>query len=182
MRRGDGRRPDFRDDAMPDDSSDTTLAALTQLFAELGAPEPGRWARSQLEEGIPQLARFLLLRAAWRTILRDGDTAWIDATIASAERTPDAPFAGVGAALARLRAAGARDEDVAEVARGMQAAALFAFCQLLDDAPHEEPEVADVRWALLQVTPEGQLVGQVSALHASVLETDPTGREMRPRR
>jgi hypothetical protein len=40
------------------------LQELTELFARLGAPRPESWARSQLEEGIPQLARFVFLRQA----------------------------------------------------------------------------------------------------------------------
>ncbi len=37
---------------------------LTELFARLGARDPEKWARSQIKEGIPQLARFLFLRQA----------------------------------------------------------------------------------------------------------------------
>jgi hypothetical protein len=159
---------------------ESALAALTQLFAELGAPNPGAWARSQMEEGAPQLGRFLFLRQAWRHVLADGDTAWIAPTIAAAQQQPDAPFAGVGHALARLRAAGARDEDVSDVVRGMQAAMLFAFCRLLDDPGTLEPEVQDMRWALVQVTPDGDVAAPLAELHAGVLATDPTGREMRP--
>lgn len=158
-----------------------TLAALTQLFAELGAAHPERWARTQLEHGMPQMARFLFLRQAWGQLLRDGDVAWITPTIAASDARPDAPFAGVGHALARLRAAGARDEDISEVVRGMQAASLYAFCRLLEDPGPLEPEVRDVRWALVQLSPEGDIVGPVPALHESVLETDPSGREMHPR-
>ncbi len=158
------------------------LRALTQLFAELGAPHPEAWARSQLAEGIPQLARFLFLRQAWASVLAEDGALWIDATIGASADEPDAPFAGVGAALARLRAAGARDEDITDVARGMQAAALFAFCRLLEAPGPIEPEVEQVRWALVQVGPDGQVLGRIPALHESVLETDPTGREMRPRR
>lgn len=156
------------------------LRALTQLFDELGAPAPERWARVQLEHGVPQLARFLFLRAAWRHVLADGDTSWIDATIAASRAEPEAPFAGVGAALARLRETGARDADVSDVVRGMQVAALFAVLRLLDGAPAAEPEVADVSWALVQVNPDGDVVAPIPALHASLLDTDPTGREMRP--
>ena len=163
--------------AMTDDAG---LQALTQLFAELGAPAPERWARMQLEHGVPELARWLFLRAAWGHVLADGDVAWIDGTIAASRAQPDAPFAGVGAALARLRAAGARDADVSEVVRGMQVAALFAHLRLLDGAPAAEPEVADVGWALVQVSPDGDVVAPIRALHASLLDTDPTGREMRP--
>ena len=161
-----------------DDSA--ALRGLTHLFADLGAPNPERWARAQVEHGVPELARFLLLRGVWRHVLADGDTAWIDGIVASSAANPDAPFAGVGAALARLRERGARDEDVSEVVRGMQVAVLFAVLRLLDGAPAAEPEVAHVRWALVQLTPDGDVVAPIPALHASLLDTDPTGREMRP--
>jgi len=39
---------------------------LAALFQKLGARDPDHWARSQVEEGVPQLARFLFLRQAWR--------------------------------------------------------------------------------------------------------------------
>ena len=157
-----------------------SVEELTALFRRLGAREPESWAASQVTEGIPQLARFLFLRQAWRSILPDGETSWIDPTIAESERVPDAPFAGVGFALARLRAAGAADADVTDVARGMQAALLAAICYQLEDPGELEPEVADVGWALVQVDPAGVVLGEIGGLHESVLETDPTGREMRP--
>jgi hypothetical protein len=161
-------------------TDDAGLRALTQLFAELGAPAPERWARTQVEHGVPELARYLFLRAAWRHVLADGDTGWIEGTVQAARAQPDAPFAGVGAALARLRDAGAHDADISEVVRGMQVAALFALLRLLDGAPGAEPEVADIGWALVQVSPDGAVGAPIRELHASLLDTDPTGREMRP--
>ncbi|MEW5927729.1 MAG: hypothetical protein AB1941_09595 [Gemmatimonadota bacterium] len=158
-----------------------SLPALTKLFAKLGAPNPESWAESQIEEGIPQLARFLFLRQAWREVLPDGDTSWIDSWIEESRRSPDAPYAGVGAALARLRASGADDQDLTELVRGMQAQLLFALCYQLEDPGELEPEVQDVLWALVQVNQDGEVLGHISGLHESVLETDPTGREMRPR-
>jgi hypothetical protein len=41
--------------------------------------------------------------------------------------------------------------------------------------------VADILWVLAQVDEDGDLIGPIGGLHESVLETDPTGREMRPR-
>ena len=49
-----------------------------------------------------------------------------------------------------------------------------------EDLTKGEPEVTDVGWALVQVTPDGDVVAPLRALHASLLDTDPTGREMRP--
>jgi hypothetical protein len=58
---------------------------------------------------------------------------------------------------------------------------LFQFCYLLEDPGDVEPEVADISWRLVQVDDDGNVLANVSGLHESVLETDPTGREMRPR-
>jgi hypothetical protein len=162
-------------------TDEAAIAKLAKRFAALGAPDPRGWAVSQVEEGLPQLARYLFLRQAWRHIVADDDPSWIAAEIAGARRTPTAPYAGVGQALERLKAAGASDRDLTDLVRGKQAELLFALCYLLEDPDIEEPEGRDVSWALVQVTENGEVMGPVPGLHESVLETDPTGREMRPR-
>jgi hypothetical protein len=162
-------------------TDDSAIAELTKRFEALGAPDPAGWAASQVREGIPQLARYLFLRQGWRRIVPDEDASWIAADMAAAKRTPDAPFAGVGNALARLKAAGATDRDLTDLVRGKQAELLFSLCYLLEDPGIDEPEGQDVLWALVQVTEEGEVLGPIPGLHESVLETDPTGREMRPR-
>ncbi|MGE0191584.1 MAG: hypothetical protein AB7T63_06025 [Planctomycetota bacterium] len=153
---------------------------LTELFRRLGAREPESWAHSQLAEGIPQLARYLFLRQAWRDIVSEDDATWIDASISASRQFPDDPYAGVGHALRRLRSHGATDNDLTDVVRGMQAQLLFNLCYLLED-PGLSEEGLDVAWALFQTDRDGLPIAQVGGLHESVLETDPTGREMRPR-
>jgi hypothetical protein len=155
---------------------------LAALFRKLGAPDPDAWARSEVEEGIPQLARFLFLRQAWRLVVTEGDSTWIAGAIQRADGHPDEPYAGVGHALKRLRARGATDEEITDVVRGMQAELLFSLCYLMGDPGDIEPEAGHVGWALVKVDEQGNVVGNIDALHESVLETDPTGREMRPRR
>lgn len=154
---------------------------LADLFRKLGASDPEGWARSQIEEGIPQLARYLFLRQAWRQVVTEDDESWIDRSIDRASKHPDEPYAGVGHALKRLRASGASDEDLTDLVRGMQAQALFSFCYLLEDPGDVEDEVSDVAWALVQVDDDGKVLEGIGGLHESVLETDPTGREMRPK-
>lgn len=157
------------------------LTALTKLFDELGASDPERWARSQVEEGIPQLARFLFLRQAWRSIVSEDDTSWIYAAINHAKSHPDKPYAGAGLALARLKAKGATDEDLTDLVRAMQAELLFNFCYLLSDPGDVEDSASDIAWKLMQVDDQGTAIEEVGALHESVLGTDPTGRQIRPR-
>lgn len=154
---------------------------LAALFRKLGAPDPESMARSQINEGIPQLARFLFLRQAWREIVQEGDSNWIESALRRSEEHPDEPYAGVGHALKKLRARGATDEEITDVVRGMQAELLFSFCYLLEDPGDREAEVADMGWALVQVDEEGTILGGIEALHEDVLQMDPTGREMRPR-
>lgn len=40
------------------------LATLTGLFDQLGARDAESWVRSQIDAGIPQLARYFFLRQA----------------------------------------------------------------------------------------------------------------------
>lgn len=157
------------------------IRELARLFEELGARDPEGWARSQVEEGMNQLARYVFLRQAWRSVVAEDDPAWIDAAIARAENQPVEPYSGVGHALARLRAKGATDEELTDLVRGMQAQLLFSFCYLLEDPGRLEASVSDLAWALVQVDDEGRILDTIGGLHESVLETDPTGREMRPR-
>lgn len=158
-----------------------TLPELTALFEKLGARDPASWAESQVQEGIPQLHRFLFLRQAWREIVAESDTGWIDGFIRESQKRPDAPYSGVGAALQRALAAGARREDLTEIARGLQAQLLFGLCSMLEDHGLTEPELEGVGWGLFRTDEDGLPLEPIQGLHESVLETDPTGREMRPR-
>ena len=158
-----------------------TESELTELFRKLGAANPEQWARSQLREGIPQLARYLFLRQAWRLIVSEGDATWIDKSIDQAATHPGTAYSGVGCALHSLRARGASDEEIVDLVRGMQAQLLASFCYLLEDPGDVEAEVSSIAWTLAQVNEEGDVVEGIHGLHESVLETDPTGREMRPR-
>ncbi|MDM4771903.1 hypothetical protein [Solimonas sp. SE-A11] len=106
---------------------------LTERLRRLGCPDPEGWARSQMEEGIPQLARYVFLRQAWKRILGENDHGWIENVLQNLQRSPDAPYAGQGHALKRLRELGARDEDLTDLVRGAQAELLFDFCYLLED-------------------------------------------------
>jgi hypothetical protein len=158
------------------------LDELTALFAKLGAREPASWARSQIEEGIPQLQRFLFLRQAWRDVVSDDNTDWMQAYMQRAQKNPGEPYAGVGHALRRCLDKGASAQDINDIVRGMQAELLFGFCYLLEDPSFTESEFAELAWGLFEVDSDGRPVRSIGGLHESVLDTDPTGREMRPRK
>jgi hypothetical protein len=159
-----------------------TQKTLADLFSRLGARDADSWARSQVQEGINQLHRFLFLRQAWSRVIPEGDHSWIDEAIAEFKTDPDASFTGIGGALVRLLKTGASRDDLADLVRGMQAQLLVDFCYLLDDPSLTEPELGDVGWALVETDSEFEPTARtIGGLHESVLQTDPTGREMRPR-
>lgn len=163
----------------------TELDDLTRVFQQLGADRPEGWARSQAEEGIPQLHRFLFLRQAWRQVIGEDSDHWIDNYIAAYRHRLDEPYAGAGRALERLLTLGADRADIVDLVRAMQAELLFGFCYLLEDPQlHDEDEerVSTLGWALVATDADGEPTSEViGGLHESVLEMDPTGREMTPR-
>jgi hypothetical protein len=162
---------------------------LTEIFRLAGATDPEGWAGSEIREGIPQLARYLFLRAAWRGVLPDGDASWIDAHLVQ-NGAPDDPGAGLKPALARIMERGVDRGDLTEVVRVMQWHVLAHICQILDD-PYGAvddlqmvPELADYKfgWGLVELDEDGKVGRSIDSLHESVLDTDPSGREMRPGR
>lgn len=155
---------------------------LTALFQELGAQNPEAWATSQVTEGINQLHRFLFLRKAWERVASESNDEWIDKQIVASMQNPGQPFAGIGHSLTRMLAAGVAREDIVDLVRGMQAQLLFDICYLLDDPSINEESLGDIGWALVETDPNFEPTqSAISGLHESLLDTDPTGREMRPR-
>jgi hypothetical protein len=158
----------------------------TSLFSELGA-HPADWAGGNDEANRAQLHRFLFLRQAWRQVVSDGDQDWIAREVEQARKNPARPYSGTGLALARLIASGADEADISEVVRGMQASLLFALTYLLSDPQLDDPALeraglAGLGWMLVETDAEGEPTPrELGCLHESVLNAEPTGREMRPR-
>jgi len=150
---------------------------LSELFRKLGARDPAGWARSQLEEGLPQLARFLFLRQAWKLVVKPDDPSWIPQ---ARQTNADGPGGAVGPALERLLSAGASQDDLTTVVRVMQWWLLAGLYRLLDHPGDLEAEVKDVAWRLFQVDDNDCPTAAIGGLLESVLETEPSGREMRP--
>jgi hypothetical protein len=125
---------------------------------------------------------LVFLREAWKTVIADGDTSWIDVLIGEAERRPQDPGAGAGSALKRMLAAGASREDISEVVRVLQWRVLFGLSYLLSDpgkVKYPSKKLPRVNWTLFEVDEDGEPLHPIPGLHESVLGTDPSGREMR---
>jgi hypothetical protein len=82
---------------------DMNVQELTELFRKLGTSDPEGWARSQIRENIPQLARFLFLRQAWKLLISEDDRKWISE---ARQVDPKGPGGDIGPAITRILAAG----------------------------------------------------------------------------
>ena len=166
--------------------------ALADRFAAAGAEEPEEWALSEVEDDIPQLARFLLLRRLWRSAESwktppadwfadrapepdEGDegepvvdTAPVD------EEDGDPPFLAAQQAVQRILAAGADPEDLKEVARAVFLYTAFDAMHTIDDG--HDPRAGDGMpgWLLAEVSGDLVTTGRVlDNLHEDLLTTEP---------
>lgn len=155
------------------------LRRLTDLFRQHGAPDPEMWARSQLEEGLPQLAVFCFAKALWEGVVAEGDNGWIDGEIEWAKSRPSDPCAQAGPALAEMLGKGVSRQAITDLVRVFQYSALYHACSLLDGSRVVHLPVSE--WILHQVDEEGKPIAIIQGLHEVLLGLDPTSREMRPR-
>jgi hypothetical protein len=158
---------------------DDELTRLTQVFKAAGAPDPASWARSQLEEGTPQLALLSFCKSLWQIVKTDGDAGWIDRAIAMAAQQPKDPCAQIGPALAEMKAKGVSAEAIIDFARVLQYEALFHACSILDHSREEDVPMHD--WGLYLEDAEGRPAQRLDGTHEVLLSLDPSGREMRPK-
>jgi hypothetical protein len=149
---------------------------LSALFRKLAARNPEEWAQSQIEEHIPQLARFLFLRQAWKLVIGESDFGWI-----SEMRQIDSgkPGGDIGPAITRLLAGSGKESDLTRIVRVMQWKILSGLCQLLDDPGNIEKETGNIAWRLFQVDENDHPIAIIGELVESLLEMEPTGQEMR---
>ena len=146
-----------------DDWRSQTLGELTAHFEAWGALDARAWAHSELEEDIPQSARFLFLRAVWRR-MNDALAAAMDDPVTTA-----------------MQANGVAADDIAGVIRRCLYTYAFDTVFLIDEpggtVHYVDPKLdvgpADPRWRLMEVSPQGDLTGrEVLGLHESLLEED----------
>jgi hypothetical protein len=173
---------------------------LAERFRAAGAEEPEGWAVSEVEDDVPQLARFIFLRRLWRGAWQwtqpprewfaeiapdedpvdaengDGDEPTL--VSASHDEVPDEdadpPFLAAQQAVRRILAAGADPEDLKEVARAIFLHTAFDAVQTVDEG--HDPRVGEGMpgWLLTEVGGDLVLTGRVIPdLHEDLLTTEP---------
>jgi hypothetical protein len=144
---------------------------LVRRFRELGAQDPERWAKSESDENIPQLARFCFLRGTWRGIngWATSDT-WIDSSLKEGTRGGHEIFVKGGQALRRLLDAGASRSDLQDLARLIAFNATFEVLDRIDDGYDTGLEDDYPGWRLIETMDEKETARAVGGLHESLLE------------
>ncbi|MER5449047.1 hypothetical protein ABT065_26000 [Streptomyces sp. NPDC002764] len=149
----------------------TDAETIRRLLAALGADDPQGWAESEVEENLPQLARYRLLRALSQDI-----EAWDNASI-------DSLRDGMTAEEARP------SDPTAETTRTARAIAretVFGILYRLAD-PDSDDLPTDLRqqmpgWVLMETTPAGEPTHRVlDALHEDLDTMDAPAEAPRSR-
>jgi hypothetical protein len=179
--------------------------ALAEQFRALGAGDPEGWAASEVEEDIPQLARFLFLRRLWRSawqwkqppeawfaevepepagygdVEEDDDTPTLVPDAYAGEEQDedgDPPFFAAQQAVQRILAAGADPDDLREVARAIFLHTAFDAVQTVDEGHDPHAGEGMPGWLLTEVGGDLVLTGRViPALHEDLLTTEPDEAE-----
>lgn len=131
---------------------------MLNAFHQLGCDASEEWARSEIAQDIPQLARYRFLRTLWPQMI----DSWQDGI----DNIP---------AAQRAFATGASQGDLAQLARVVAYETVFAMlCHL--DADEEATDQLP-SWALAEITPTGEATGRhLDGLHEDLLAFDPSGR------
>lgn len=173
--------------------------ALAEKFRAAGAEEAEAWALSEVEDNIPQLARYLFLRRLWRSAdewdlppgewfadrdpepsdeAEDADDEDADEAVGEAESAEDEDaepaFLAAQQAVRRLLAAGADPEDLREVARAVFAFTAFDALQTVDEGHDPEAGEEMPGWFLAEVGGDLVITGRVlDHLHEDLFTTEP---------
>lgn len=165
------------------------IDALAAAFEGLGNLNPRLSAEASLSGGTAQLdlAREAFLRGAWELIASDEDLSWIDAVLTNTPENSSEPLAGYGNGIRALLQAGADPADIAAVVRAQTAEFLFSLLYQMTD-PESVPGNTDpngaphAQWGLFRIDPAtGEPAEELKGLYESVLTSDPTHREGRPK-
>ncbi|MEU7261948.1 hypothetical protein AB0B21_40075 [Streptomyces rimosus] len=146
-----------------DVSRRTAADSLHAQFSALGVTDPADLVKSEVIEGVPQLARFVLLRSLWRGAIY----GWTGP--GSLDQLP---------AAQRLLAAGADREDLVRLARAVAYEAVFATLDELDAGGDANGMGVEAGWVVMESDEDGSPTGRtLPALHEDLLTMDPSGRD-----
>ena len=147
------------------------IAELTKRLKRAGAVDAKQWASSEVREGIPQFARFLLLK---HLTLATHD---VSENLALAEDMAPA-FAEAHAAASQTLGAKALEALLRDYGKGL----VQQFIGLIDDG-NEDSEEDEISWVLVQTDGDGQVCEPlriIEGLQEDLLDFEETSLAKRP--
>ncbi len=135
------------------------LVTMQTLFATLGARDPAQWAAAQLDSGVDEVTRFVLLRALWMKAVEPGRL------LAKAQAT-----AHVKDALARMLGTVSLT-DVDALVRLAEEQVLHDVLGVLDDASGGADGA--VGWGVFRTDARGAPVRRIAPLLARLHDAKP---------
>ena len=152
---------------------------MIALLEQFGAKDPVGWVRSEMQEDIPQVARFLFLHEIRSQLVDNYTYGGLTEPVPTHLRPAEIEAKGEEA-YKRLIEAGANPHDIEDVGRGEACRTVWNFLCLLDgvlESEYEDIEDAP-RWMLSEVTGpigEGELTGRcLDGVHENFSSLYPT--------
>lgn len=132
----------------------TNAADLTTKFEKLGVPDPSNWAKSQINEGIDQLARATVLRAMADIVVRSS-------------KMPELIADEVRDASKRIENAGVSSTDLALIVKTAVYRSLSDMMVLFDDCAEFENNPGQVHARLFKLDDNFEPASAIEGLHES---------------
>jgi hypothetical protein len=142
------------------------LRSLAERFKKLGCENPESWARSEVEEDIPQLARFVFLRQLWGLVITPSRMRELNNFSGPNDD-------GRGGALRRIKDCGVDNKDLLTIVREAQVSVIREVASILDELYTLGPEFEGINWGLFEVDEEYRPTRPMDGLHESIDDTQP---------
>jgi hypothetical protein len=161
-------------------SNPLSQEALASAFAELGVPDPESWAKFELSNETPHLARMSVLRSLWNCVSVDDDGTQLKQQIEQPLRTTR-DYPTTRHLLAHCVDRGVTPAVLAQLVRSVEIDLLQRVTYELDGG-EIAPSVPEIEWAIFQIGEDGQPFGPaLENLPAAFIMLDPADREGGPR-
>lgn len=155
------------------------LNSLKEIFRQAGAKNPEMLASSQINEGINQLARFSFLKTITSEWLKEEEVNWVDNQIEFNYSNPGEPCSQLPKALKDMLDKNVSRETIIDLVRVIQFETLLHVCSTIDKSFEADTPVKN--WSLYELDDDDNVKNSIIGLHESLLEFDPSDKEMRPR-
>src|SRR5436305_1623357 len=146
-----------------DEETHAKSVRLIEMMEQAGASDAELWVQSEIQEDIPQVARYLLLRNIGIDAMNRSDEylKWLAHEISNPKDSRSTTMEAV-AALKSLLDASVNKDDIGKIARYVIEQAIFRTLVVIDngyDDWHEGLTDEAPGWAMAELDAEGELTG-----------------------